>query len=66
MECRDHCVFFLLYNTLQNEHHDFPRIPWSQLPKVRTIAPEFYDDLPYYTSYCSVLYNCRQRECECS
>jgi len=40
-----------------NEHHDFPRIPWSQLPKVREIAPEFYDDLPYYTSYCSVLWN---------
>lgn len=34
-----------------NEHHDFPRIPWSRLPLVRKIAPEFYDHLPSYTSY---------------
>jgi len=34
-----------------NEHHDFPRIPWSKLPLVSKIAPEFYDNLPHYTSY---------------
>lgn len=34
-----------------NEHHDFPRIPWSKLPLVRKIAPEFYDNLPCYHSY---------------
>ena len=34
-----------------NEHHDFPRIPWSKLPLVRKIAPEFYDHLPCYHSY---------------
>jgi len=39
-----------------NEHHDFPRIPWSGLPKVRKIAPEFYNDLPFYTSYVSVMW----------
>jgi len=39
-----------------NEHHDFPRIPWSNLPKVKKIAPEFYDHLPHYTSYIDVIY----------
>jgi len=39
-----------------NEHHDFPRIPWSNLPKVRKIAPEFYDTLPHYTSYVAVMW----------
>jgi sphingolipid delta-4 desaturase len=34
-----------------NEHHDFPKVPWSKLPKVREIAPEFYENLPSYTSY---------------
>jgi len=40
-----------------NEHHDFPRIPWSKLPLVKTIAPEFYDTLPSYTSYVKVMYD---------
>lgn len=39
-----------------NEHHDFPRVPWSKLPLIRKIAPEFYDNLPYHDSYVKVLW----------
>jgi len=38
------------------EHHDFPKIPWTRLPKVRKVAPEFYNNLPSYTSYISVFW----------
>jgi len=33
------------------EHHDFPMMPWCNLPKLRMIAPEFYENIPCYTSY---------------
>jgi len=38
------------------EHHDFPKVPWSKLPQVSKIAPEFYRDLPFYTYYVNVMY----------
>lgn len=42
----------LAYNVgYHNEHHDFPNIPWSRLPEVRKIAPEFYDNLPQCNSW---------------
>eukprot|EP00658_Telonema_sp_P-2_P022498 TRINITY_DN189_c0_g1_i13.p1 TRINITY_DN189_c0_g1~~TRINITY_DN189_c0_g1_i13.p1 ORF type:complete len:350 (+),score=47.29 TRINITY_DN189_c0_g1_i13:219-1268(+) len=34
-----------------NEHHDFPAIPWTRLPRLREIAPEFYDHLPQTNSW---------------
>ena len=34
-----------------NEHHDFPNVAWSRLPRVREIAPEFYDHLPRCESW---------------
>ncbi|KAJ9453876.1 Sphingolipid delta(4)-desaturase DES1-like [Diplonema papillatum] len=34
-----------------NEHHDFPNIPWSRLPAVKRIAPEFYDNIPQCKSW---------------
>jgi sphingolipid delta-4 desaturase len=39
-----------------NEHHDFPKIPWSRLPEVRKIAPEWYDHLPHHDSYIKVIW----------
>ena len=49
---------YFTYNVgYHNEHHDFPRIPASRLPKVREIASEFYEPLPYHTSWLKVLYD---------
>ena len=43
---------YLAYNVgYHNEHHDFPNIPWSNLPRVRAIAPEFYDNIPQCHSW---------------
>ncbi|RWS09091.1 sphingolipid delta(4)-desaturase DES1-like protein [Dinothrombium tinctorium] len=38
------------------EHHDFPSIPGIRLPLVKKIAPEYYDNLCYHTSWVKVLY----------
>ncbi|CAF0945653.1 unnamed protein product [Rotaria sordida] len=48
----------ITYNVgYHNEHHDFPYIPGRNLPKIRKIAPEYYDNLPCYTSWTKVLYD---------
>ena len=39
-----------------NEHHDFATVPWNNLPKVRRMAPEFYDTLASYRSWTAVLW----------
>ncbi|OTB09103.1 hypothetical protein M426DRAFT_316396 [Hypoxylon sp. CI-4A] len=48
---------FLTYNVgLHNEHHDFPAVPWTRLPKLNQMAHEFYDDLPYHQSWTYVIW----------
>jgi sphingolipid 4-desaturase/C4-monooxygenase len=38
-----------------NEHHDFPSVAWNKLPRIRAIAPEFYDTLSSHTSWSRLL-----------
>ncbi|KAI1380858.1 sphingolipid delta4-desaturase [Hypoxylon crocopeplum] len=48
---------FLTYNVgLHNEHHDFPAVPWTRLPKLYEIANEFYADLPRHESWTYVIW----------
>jgi sphingolipid delta-4 desaturase len=34
-----------------NEHHDLMMVPWSRLPKLKAMAPEFYDGLVSHRSW---------------
>jgi sphingolipid delta-4 desaturase len=38
-----------------NEHHDLVRVPWVHLPKVKAMAPEFYEHLHAHRSLTRVL-----------
>jgi sphingolipid delta-4 desaturase len=39
-----------------NEHHDFASIPWNNLPKLKKLAPDYYDTLNSYKSWTKVLF----------
>jgi sphingolipid 4-desaturase/C4-monooxygenase len=39
-----------------NEHHDFPSVPWNNLPKVKALAGHHYDELGHHTSYTRLLF----------
>lgn len=51
------CNYFNLFVGYHNEHHDFPKVPWSRLHRIKEIAPEYYDHLPHHTSYIRVFWN---------
>ncbi len=40
-----------------NEHHDFPFVAGSNLPKLRKLAPEFYEQLEHHTSWTKTLWD---------
>jgi len=39
-----------------NEHHDLVNVPWSRLPQIRMMAPEFYQGLHSYQSWTALLF----------
>ncbi len=39
-----------------NEHHDFPSVPWNNLPKIKQTAPEVYDRLSSHSSWTRLLF----------
>ena len=39
-----------------NERHDFPSVPWNNLPRIRATAPEAYQDLSYHRSWTRLLF----------
>ncbi len=39
-----------------NEHHDLMTIPWSRLPKLKAMAPEFYDTLYSHRSWSALFF----------
>jgi sphingolipid 4-desaturase/C4-monooxygenase len=45
------------YMGYHNEHHDLINVPWNNLPKLKKIAPEYYDNLKSYNSWVKVLLN---------
>jgi sphingolipid delta-4 desaturase len=38
-----------------NEHHDFPDVPWTRLPRLKATAPSFYDGLATHKSWSGLL-----------
>lgn len=39
-----------------NEHHDFPDIPWTRLPRLKEMASEFYAGLKTHKSWAGLMF----------
>jgi len=39
-----------------NEHHDFHEIPWTRLPQLRAMAPDFYDNQVCHRSWVALMF----------
>ncbi|HEX7573170.1 MAG TPA: fatty acid desaturase, partial [Bacteroidota bacterium] len=39
-----------------NEHHDLPSVPWNKLPRMKEMAPEWYDKLVSHRSWSKLLW----------
>lgn len=49
---------YLTYNVgYHNEHHDFPNIAGANLPRLKALAPEYYDNLHSYSSWTKVIWD---------
>ena len=42
---------------MHNEHHDFPNVPWNNLPRLSKLASEHYAPLKSYRSWTAVVVN---------
>ncbi len=47
--------FFQFNIGYHNEHHDFFRVPWVHLRKIRALAPEYYNNLYCHTSWTKLI-----------
>jgi len=62
-EAQETYSYYGILNTIQfnigyhNEHHDFPSIPWNSLPKLKKMAPDYYDNLIAHKSWTWVFLN---------
>lgn len=47
---------FALNIGYHNEHHDFPEMPWTKLPELKRLAPEFYAYLATHKSWTGLFF----------
>ena len=54
----DKMIYMMCFQVgYHNEHHDFPSVPWTRLPLLHELAPEFYKTLPSHPSWPMIIVN---------